>query len=171
MTCNTTWQEITKELTPRQNSLGTHDLTARVFKIKVQKLDALLTKDKIFGDTKYSMYSIEWQKRGLPHVHLLLWLMEKLRPTHIDEVISAEIPTPETDRMLYDTMTKNMINGPCGALNPSLPCMKKGKCTKMYSRVLLKDTQTKDKDYPLYSRRAPEDDGRTITQKPPDGIQ
>ncbi|GBP45275.1 hypothetical protein EVAR_29023_1 [Eumeta japonica] len=103
-------------------------------------------------------------KRGLPHVHLLR-LMEKLRPNQIDEVISAEIPNPETDRKLYDTVTKNMIHGPCGALNSSSPCMKEGKCTKKYPRALLKDTQTNDKGYPLYRRRAPEDGGRTIIQK------
>ncbi|GFS51571.1 helitron_like_N domain-containing protein [Trichonephila clavipes] len=73
------------------------------------------------------MYSIEWHKRNLPHLHLLLWLMEKLCPTQIDEVISAEIPNPEIDRKLYDIVTKDMIHGPCGARNPSSPCMKEGK--------------------------------------------
>ncbi|GBO98951.1 hypothetical protein EVAR_348_1 [Eumeta japonica] len=58
-----------------------------------------------------------------------------------------------------------MIHGPCGALNSSSPCMKEGKCTKKYPRALLKDTQTNDKGYPLYRRRAPEDGGRTIIQK------
>ncbi|GFU79470.1 ATP-dependent DNA helicase [Trichonephila clavipes] len=106
---------------------------------------------------KCFMYSIKWQKRGLPHVHLLLWLMETLRPNQIDEIISSEIPNLETDRKLYDTVTKNMIHGPCGALNPSSPCMKEGKCTKKYPRGLLKDTKTNDKGYPLYRRRAPDD--------------
>ncbi|GBP88960.1 hypothetical protein EVAR_87732_1 [Eumeta japonica] len=139
MTCNPAWPEITTELMPGQNSTDRHDLTARVFKKKVQKLVALLTKGKIFGDVK-CFNSIEWQKE-------------------------CEIPNPETDRKLYDTVTKNMIHGPCGALNSSSPCMKEGKCTKKYPRALLKDTQTNDKGYPLYRRRAPEDGGRTIIQK------
>ncbi|KAG5883854.1 hypothetical protein JTB14_034824 [Gonioctena quinquepunctata] len=120
---------------------------------------------------KCFMYSIEWQKRGLPHVHLLLWLTEKLCPNQIDEVISAEIPNPERDRKLYDTVTENMIHGPCGALNPSSPCMEEGKCTKKYPRALLKDTQTNDKGYPLYRRRAPGNGGRTITLKTRGGTQ
>ncbi|GFV11153.1 uncharacterized protein TNCV_2718971 [Trichonephila clavipes] len=90
--------------------------------------------------------------------------MEKLRPNQIDEVLNAQIPNPETDRKLYDAVTKNMIHGPCGALNPSSPCMKEGKCTKKYPKALLKDTQTNDKGYPLYRRGAPEDGGH-ITQK------
>lgn len=98
MTCNPAWPEITTDRIPSQNSTDRHDLTARVFKIKFQKLVALLIKGKIFGNMKCFSYSIEWKKRGLPHVHLLLWLMEKLRSIQIDEVISAEIPNPETDR-------------------------------------------------------------------------
>ncbi|GFY01774.1 helitron_like_N domain-containing protein [Trichonephila clavipes] len=164
MTYNHAWSEITRELVPGQNSTDRHDLTARVFKIKVQKLVVVLTKGKIFGDMKCFLYSIEWKKRGLPQVHLLLWLMEKLCPNQMDEVISAEIPNPENGRKFYDTVTKNMIHGPCGALNPSSPCMKEGKYTKKYPRALLKDTQINDEGYPLYRRRAPEDGGRTITQ-------
>ncbi|GFS49746.1 uncharacterized protein TNCV_4344431 [Trichonephila clavipes] len=64
-----------------------------------------------------------------------------------------------------------MINGPCGALNPSSSCMKEGKCTKKYPRGLLKDTKTNDKGYPLYRRRAPEDGGHTLAQKTRGGIQ
>ncbi|XP_061385228.1 uncharacterized protein LOC133320601 [Danaus plexippus] len=150
MTCNPAWPEITKELIPGQNATDRHDLTARYEVFHV--LDRVA-------------------KRGLPHVHLLLWLTEKLRPNQIDEVISAEIPNPESDRKLYDTVTKNMIHGPCGALNPSSPCMKEGKCTKKYPRALLKDTQTNDKGYPLYRRRTPGDGGRTITLKTRGGTQ
>lgn len=117
ITSHLAWPEITIELLPGQNSTDRHDLKARVFKIKVQKLVALLTKGKIFSDMKFFMKSVEWQKRGLPHVNLLLLLMEKLRPNQIDEVISAKIPNPETDRKLYDTVIKNMIHGTCGALN------------------------------------------------------
>lgn len=72
-TCNPGWVEITNELMPGQNSkTDRHDLTARVFRIKVQKLVSLITKGKIYGKTQCFMYSIEWQKRGLPHVHILV---------------------------------------------------------------------------------------------------
>ncbi|GFX95214.1 ATP-dependent DNA helicase [Trichonephila clavipes] len=120
---------------------------------------------------KCLMYSIERQKRDLSHVHLLLWLMEKLRHNQIDEIISAEIPNAEADRKLYDNVTKSMIHSPCGALNPSSPCTKEGKCTQTYPRGLLKETKTNDKSYPLYRRRASEDGGHTLTQKTRGRIQ
>lgn len=78
---------------------------------------------------------------------------KKLRPNQTDEVIGLQIPNPETGQKLYDNVTKNMIHGPCDTLNMSLPCIKEEKCTKKYQRVLLKDTQTKDKGSPLYKQR------------------
>jgi hypothetical protein len=47
------------------------------------------------------MYSIEWQKRGLPHAHILIWLKNKIHLAEIDNVISAAIPNPEEDPELF----------------------------------------------------------------------
>lgn len=132
-----------------QKSTDRHDIVGRVFRMKVQKLVALLTKGQVFGEMQCFMYSIEWQKRGLPHVHQLLWLKEKLRPNQIDEIVSAELPDPNEDKKLYDTITKCMIHGPCGVMNPTASCMKDGKCTKKYACALIKDTQTNENGYPL----------------------
>lgn len=164
-TCNPSWKEITDELMPGQKPIDRHDLIARVFRLKVQKLMGVITKGKVFGDVQCYMYSIEWQKRGLPHVHILIWLKEKLRPTHIDNLISAEIPDPTEDKELHDTVVKNMMHGPCGIRNSTSPCMKEGKCTKKYPRSLIKDTIHNEQGYPLYRRRSPEDGGRTVTIK------
>jgi hypothetical protein len=108
------------------------------------------------------MYSIEWQKRGLPHAHILIWLQEKIRPTLIDSIISAELPNPEEDRVLFETITKNMIHGPCGLINPTSPCMKDGKCVKKYPRDLRQETLTGHDGYPLCRRRKPGEGGYTF---------
>ena len=63
------------------------------------------------------MYSVEWQKRGLPNAHILIWLNDVITSNEIDDVISAEIPDENVDKGLYDIVVKNMIHGPCGALN------------------------------------------------------
>ena len=105
------------------------------------------------------MYTVEWQKRGLPHVHSLFWLKTPISPAEIDDVICAELPHAEDDPVLHDLVKRHMIHGPCGALNPNAPCMKDGRCTKQYPRQLLKETQTDRDGYPLYRRRSREDGG------------
>ncbi|GFY14242.1 ATP-dependent DNA helicase [Trichonephila clavipes] len=97
-TCNPSWQDVTQELMSGQKATDQHDIVAHVFRLKVQKLMNVVTKGKVFGDIQCHMYSIEWQKRGLPHVHILIWLKQKLLPNQIDNIISAEIPDPEEDK-------------------------------------------------------------------------
>jgi len=55
------------------------------------------------------MYSVEWQKRGLPHAHILIWLQYKITSNEINDVISAEIPDENVDKGLYDIVVKHMI--------------------------------------------------------------
>lgn len=77
-------------------------------------LKELFTTYMIFGESSCYMYTIEWQKRGLPHAHILLWLKERIRPDQIDSVISAELPDPDLDRELYQIVRDHMIHNPCG---------------------------------------------------------
>lgn len=150
---------------PGQQPRDRHDIVARVFKIKITKLMNLLVKGKIFGIVRCHMYSVEWQKRGLPHVHILLWLEQKITPDQIDSFISAEIPDVETDPTLHNVIVSNMIHGPCGSVNPQSPCMNDGKCSKRYPRTFVKETQTGEDGYPTYRRRSPGDGGLTADIK------
>jgi PIF1-like helicase/Helitron helicase-like domain at N-terminus len=163
-TCNKNWTEIKAELMPGQAPNDRHDIIARVFQQKVKKLMDMITKHEIFGPYRCHVYSIEWQKRGLPHIHLLLWLKEKLHSTQVDSIISAELPDPKKDPVLFKIIESNMIHGPCGSLNRESPCMSDGHCTKRYPRQLLLETQTGEDGYPLYRRRKPEDGGFTCTK-------
>jgi hypothetical protein len=73
--------------------------------------------------------TIKFQKRGLPHAHILLILdpADKLLTLeHYDSVICAEIPDKNLDPQLYETISRCMVHGPCGTLNKESPCMKYG---------------------------------------------
>ncbi|CAL1407451.1 unnamed protein product [Linum trigynum] len=66
------------------------------------------------------MYTVEFQKKGLPYIHLLVWLAEeyKLRTSaDIDEVISAKIPDPLQDPVGYEAVCRYMLHGLCGEAN------------------------------------------------------
>jgi len=92
---------------------------------------------------------------------LTVWLQQKIQATDIDKVISAKLPDPHTDPLLFDIVKRHMIHRPCGNLNNKSTCMSDGKCTRKYSRDLIKETQTGEDGYPLYRRRRPGDGGFT----------
>ncbi|GJZ80253.1 hypothetical protein Tco_0645247 [Tanacetum coccineum] len=74
------------------------------------------------GPRKKVMYTIEFQKRGLPHCHTLLWvdLKNKIQDaSQIDEYISAELPDPVKDPLGFKVVSELMLHGPCGAANLS----------------------------------------------------
>ncbi|XP_062525428.1 uncharacterized protein LOC134198655 [Bombyx mori] len=133
--------------------------------MKLKSLMDFIVKHRVFGETRCWMYSVEWQKRGLPHAHILIWLVERIRPNEIDNVISAEIPDNNEDPLLHEVITKNMIHGPCGILNPISPCMVEGKCSKRYPKQLVAETITGNDGYPLYRRRSIDDNGKTTIVK------
>lgn len=161
-TCNPQWDEIKKYLLPGQAANDRHDITARAFKQKLKSLIDFIIKHHVFGETRCWMYSIEWQKRGLPHAHILVWLINKIRPEEIDKIISAEILDPNVDPELFQIVTTNMIHGPCGSININSPCMDNGKCTKRFPKDLLSDTITGIDGYPLYRRRSTENGGHSF---------
>uniref|UniRef100_UPI00358E883F uncharacterized protein n=1 Tax=Myxine glutinosa TaxID=7769 RepID=UPI00358E883F len=156
-TCNPAWPEIKNV----QDSNLRHDIIARVFSEKQKKLLWLLKKGMIFGDLVAWMYTIEWQKRGLPHSHTLIWCKDKIRPDDIDRIISAELPDPEMDPELFKTISTQMIHGPCGSINPRSVCMKDNKCQKGFPKQLRRETETGDDGYPEYRRISTGDGGHT----------
>ena len=79
---------------------------ARVFKQKLKSLMDFIVEMRCW------VYSVDWQKRGLPHAHILIWLVQKITPDQIDDVISAEIADPSTDPDLLEIVIKNMTHGP-----------------------------------------------------------
>lgn len=88
----------------------------------------------------------------------------KIKPDHIDKIISAEIPDKETDPNLYEIITKNMVHFPCSLHNINSPCMIDGKCTKRYPKTYTNETITgHDDSYPLYHQRFPDNGGKLLT--------
>lgn len=164
-TCNPRWSDINEHLLSGQKSHDRYDIISRVFRLKVKKVMDLLIKGKIFGEVRCYMYSTEWQKRGLSHIHILLWLQHRITPDQIDNIICAEIPNPDRDPELYEIVKSNMIHGPCGSLNRNSPCMKDNSCSKRYPKALIKETQTGDDGYPQYRRRSLDDGGFSVNIK------
>ncbi|KAF7814740.1 uncharacterized protein G2W53_028709 [Senna tora] len=132
------------------------DILTRVFKIKLNALWKDITKNGLFGKCRAGIYTIEFQKSGLPHAHILIWLCadEKFNTTaQIDTVISAEIPNPETEPRLYEAVKTFMIHGPCGSERKSSPCMVNNKCSKHFPKKFTDRTLFDQDGYAKYCHR------------------
>ena len=176
MTCNPQWPEIKNNLVVGQYAQDRPDLVARVFKLRKDALMKDLVQNAIFGRVLAYLYVTEFQKRGLPHVHILLILAEADRPKtsdQVDSIVTAELPPSPHDpglseeeqeqrKSLWDIVLSNMVHGPCGSRNPRSPCMKDGKCTKNFPKAFQKETfLDPERNHPVYRRRSPEDGGVT----------
>jgi hypothetical protein len=156
MTCNPSWSEITSELLPFQTPQDRPDLLTRIFRSKFEKLKDDVINKGVLGKVKSYMYVTEFQKRGLPHVHMLLVLEsnDKLRdPKDYDSMVRAEIPKLECEPQLHEAVVRHMIHGPCGIINRKSPCMKDGHCKKRYPKQFLDETRQGTDSYPEYRRR------------------
>ena len=90
-------------------------------------------KHALFGTVLAYVYTIKFQKHGLPHMHLLLSLSPNYclsSPTEVDSAIRATWPDPETEPKLFAIVKCCMVHGPCGPWNLKSPCMKDEKCSK-----------------------------------------
>nr|XP_040256214.1 uncharacterized protein LOC120973949 [Aegilops tauschii subsp. strangulata] len=85
---------------PGQKPEDRLDIVNRVFLIKLNELIEDIYKKKRFGKAIAIVYTSEFQKRGLPHAHILLFLDPDDRdpsPQNIDQIISAEVPDKDVD--------------------------------------------------------------------------
>lgn len=150
MTCNPNWREIRENLDGRQ-PCDRPELVARVFHLKRKALIDQIVKKEIFKKVAAYVGVIEFQKRGLPHMHLLITLKKNYKISHpdiVDKFISAEIPDPKKDETLFNIVMQNMIHGPCGDW-----CKVKGKCSKHFPKAFQTKTTMDEDGYPYYRRR------------------
>ncbi|XP_019186531.1 PREDICTED: uncharacterized protein LOC109181233 [Ipomoea nil] len=162
-TCNPKWPEIQRFVEKRNlKAEDRPDIVCRVFKLKLDCLIKEIKNGKLFGRVKAVIYTIEFQKRGLPHAHILLFLQattDFADPAFMDTIISAEIPDKHSDIEYYQAVEEFMLHGPCGVARIKSPCMANGKCSKHFPKRYIDASHFDQDGYPLYRRR---DDKKTI---------
>ena len=168
ITCNPAWPEITRSLEPGQSVSNRPDLVARVFQMRLEAFMNDIDKKNHFGEVIAFTYTVEFQKRGLPHAHILLIIDErsKLRTRdHVDKFVVAEMPNPQLFPNLFRAVTSFNTHkcqpGRCKA-DPN------SECARGFPKAYTKETDVMTDLYPLYRRRndeLTEFEGHTIDNR------
>ncbi|OMO79395.1 hypothetical protein CCACVL1_13702 [Corchorus capsularis] len=149
-------ENSTTRLLPGQSPQDRPDLLTRIFHSKFEEFKVDIVTKGVLGRVVAYVYVIEFQKRGLPHAHMLVVVDEDSKlntPDEYDRVVRAEIPNVEEEPQLFRAVTKHMIHGPCRSLNQHAQCMKDGKCNKNFPKPFAPVTIQGNDCYPIYRRR------------------
>ena len=147
MTANASWPEIQNALLNGQEPSDRPDLVVRVFHAKLRSLIQDL-KNGVLGAMAAFLYTIEFQKRGLPHAHIIVFLKPHAKlhtPDQVDSLMSSEFPMDNPE--LLDLIKKFMVHGPCGNYNDKAPCMNGRKCTRGFPKPFMERTTITDDSY------------------------
>ena len=133
------------------------NLIAHVFHVKQP---ALLKKihNGYFGQVVGFVYTIKYQKHGLPHMYLLIFLKEQDNIStvqQINAIIFAQIPDPQIHPQLHSAVSKYMLHGPCSPQR----CLENNICKKCFPKAFTNQTIIKKDGYPDYARL---DNGKTV---------
>ncbi|KAJ9543754.1 LOW QUALITY PROTEIN: hypothetical protein OSB04_023461 [Centaurea solstitialis] len=143
MTSNPRWPKIERHQTILgQPTCDRPNIIARVFKVKLDELMKDIRKKYHFGRVKAVIYTIEFQKRGLPHCHALVFLHPDDKSYHLNQMTLCS----------FEAVRTHMIHGPCGQVNPSSPCMYNGRCSKGYPKKYCDETFIRRDGWPCYRR-------------------
>ena len=120
----------------------------------------LIKNENSLGRFCRNIYTIEYQKRGLSNIHLLIFLHladQFLEASQINKVICTKLLTAETDPHgeLTRILTSVILHGSCGDVNPWSLCMSSArdgplKCTKRYPRNFFEETSIQENGYLFY---------------------
>jgi len=103
---------------------------------------------KVIGN----IWTREYQKPILPHIHLLLIFLPKQKVSiaeDIDRLVSAKLPFPK-NTPFFETVTKCLLHGPCDEEYPNAYCMVNGVCKKRYLRAFSEETTQGEDGYLVY---------------------
>ena len=135
-----------------------------------------LVKNGVLGECIAHVYVVEYQKRGLPHAHILIWLKQRDKPTTmemVDRLVTAEIPDPVKNAKLHELVKKHMLHTPCSGNcfdpNANHPCLIDGKCHPRYPKEFLLKTHVQKNKFARLKRTPPKNGGHVFHWKKKDG--
>jgi hypothetical protein len=151
MTANPSWPEIKDALLPSQTASDRPDLVVRVFYVKLISLIKEIRRG-VLGDWAAHLYTIEFQKYGLPHAHIVVFLQPQSKLCTLEDInslMSSEFPTDNND--LLELIKTYMVYTPYSVLNLTAYCMVNGACSKGFLKPLRQETGITEDSYTVHA--------------------
>jgi hypothetical protein len=135
-----------------------------MFRAKLKDLIGQIRNSEIFGKVPALIYTIKYQKKGLPHAHIIIFLTDGhafSEPEAIDNLIRAELPNRalNPNGSLTEIVKQIMVHSLYGPLKPGAICMKKAHAnapltySKRFPKLFANKTIVNKNGYPEYRRR------------------
>lgn len=157
-TCNPAWPEIVRNLKYGETAGDNPRLCARVFNAKLEAMKKDILENGVLGKVVAHVYVIEYQKRGLPHAHMLIILADQDKPRDADSYdryVCAEIPADDgtvgMKRLRKLVLTSMIHSHRPGCYADDDPEHERG-CKNNYPRPLCEATTDSEDGYPNYRR-------------------
>ena len=156
MTANPNWPEVKAALLPVQSPADRPDLVNCVFCPKVQELMDDIYKQGVLGRAVAHVWTTEFQKHGLPHVHLIILFHPDSKlstPEKIDSLLSAQFADEDEQPELFELVKQFIAHTPCNGPNSDAPCLHNGKCSKNFPKPFRDHTTVNEDSYANLRRR------------------
>jgi hypothetical protein len=135
-----------------------------MFRAKLKNLIGQIRNDEIFGKVPILVYTVKYQKRGLPYTHIIIFLAGGhafSEPEIINNLIRAELSDRflNPDGLLTEIVKQVIVYGLYKSLKPGAICMKKAyanvllTCSKRFPKLFANETIVNKNNYPKYRRR------------------
>ncbi|TVY62600.1 ATP-dependent DNA helicase pif1 [Fusarium oxysporum f. sp. cubense] len=162
MTTNPGWPDIVSALRSGQHFTDAPTVACRAFHMRLQHLKAFIKRH--FGRVIYAITVVEFQKRGLPHAHMLIKVSPEPTIDALDAIISAELPRSPADAALRASVLRTNIHSRNHLNGPSY-CNRDGRCRFGFPHPLSRRT-TFDPQGRIHFRRREEEDAWVVPYMP-----
>ena len=148
-------------------------MVARIFdrRFRAFMKELILSKCQALGEVSDYFYRVEFQKRGSPHIHMVVWIKnapkygensEEQVVKFIDKYISCEMPEEKKDPILYEIINKVQTHSKLH----SKSCKRRNKiCRFLFPKPISRQTFIVNEQYKINNYDHDDDDGRKQIEK------
>ncbi|KAH3731467.1 ATP-dependent DNA helicase pif1 [Pelomyxa schiedti] len=154
LTMNPRHPEILAHIGPEETASTRPDITVQVFKLLLRGTIARIrtTFGSHLNGISWLLYVIEFQKRGLPHSHILIRTNQAPSLSQLPTFICAELPNEATQPVYFQLIHSQMVHHCTASCSPN-----GGHCRRRFPGQITPQAFIDDHGYTHYRRTSVQD--------------